>query len=410
MYISLFQVIMEENPICNQEYVDIFERLETEKMNSQEIEFVTKLLQLYYPLFTLHCFDPFPNLQHRITTINHQPFQHNQTPPNSYSSQQKQDIQLQLFHLTYARIMAPAISKYNNPILTRLMWIPPSQRFMWKFSVDFTYLNSLIINSPSEFQPIEEIRVQIDQANFLSIFDLMELYCRIEIYPPDSYKTAFTTPAGKYKFNRLAPTIMNSESSFNKLLNKIFPDAPKDDIIFYPKGLIVASQTLTSHMESILKIFHIFSINKITIDSAQCKLFLDKIDAHDFLDNEMEVEHPIIIPNPSYTGQLILYFEILEKGIRTILAEYNTNNTRLIAKSNRIFQQPEITYSYHEKTCLALIHSKRRFNQFIGNNPILLPNGHHALNWLNTVNTPTIRQRQWMLELNSEEWILTQYN
>lgn len=402
---------MEENRlICNEEYTRIFEELETEKLSSKEVEFVNEIIFLFYPLFALHSFETFPQIRHYIDTINHLPFQESYNPITSYSQHQKEDLLEQIDHLLYAKIFEKSTSPYNNKISVRLVWIPHTQRLTYKFGTDFTTLNLLIRDTISQQTTIEDIRIKINDAKKISIIDLMDLYSRIEINPSDTDKTSFITPVGTYKFTRLAPSIKNAEKTFLKFLEIVFPPTHRKDIIFFPKGILITSKNLKEHQNTIKTAFNIFSENGITIQAAQCKFFVDKIDAHDFIDNEFETEIPEIITYPIYSGQLILYFQILKEKFRTILAEYTDNEIKYITKSSRTFQPIEKNYSYHEKVCLTLVHARRRFNEYIGENSILLPHGHDAFDWLANLNITNSRLYRWILELTADEWILVQYN
>lgn len=381
------------------EHYKLFEELELEELDAEEINFTIHIIRNYSYLFTQDCFTPL--MEHQIQTKTQKILKKPYRKITTYTAQQQADILSQINALLATKSIIASDSKYNNEIVVKRQNSTFINEPQWQLSTPFNCLNRRIVPQVPGFKKLSVVRKIINKNLYFSILGLENLYNRILINEEDGKKTAFTTPVGKYQLKSLIPSIKGSENTFLKLLQRIFPRGEENNLIFLRFGMIIASPTLDEHKTTLTNVFHTLHYYVIPIDSTKMKFFRSIVDTHEYVNKSMSAREIPKLPN--YTGKLLTQLAIDENGFTTTLSEYGDNPLATISNSSRPFCGPEKLYDNHEKLTLAIIHSIRRYKGFIVDNPIYFYDGRKDLEWIDTI-SKGFKNAHWLLEVENFNW------
>ena len=79
------------------------------------------------------------------------------------------------------------------------------------------------------------------------------------MHKDDKEKIAFTGPLGFYEFNRLPQGVMNTPSTFQRLMERCLSEMNRSGCMLFLDDLIIYSDTLESHEEKLRIGFDIFA-------------------------------------------------------------------------------------------------------------------------------------------------------
>lgn len=94
--------------------------------------------------------------------------------------------------------------------------------------------------------PIEH---QNEEGCFSFTLDLTSGYNQVPVKEGDKYKTAFCTPFGLFKWNRMLFGLCNAPSTFQRLMQHLFRDQQCQSLLLYLDDIVVFSSSVEQHLE-----------------------------------------------------------------------------------------------------------------------------------------------------------------
>ena len=138
-------------------------------------------------------------------------------------------------------VIRPSRSPYNSPCL-----LVRKKTGEWRVVVDFRRLNLYLAHDPYPLPKINELLTslgRIGKSTFFSALDLLWGFFHIELQESDKQKTAFTTPMGRFEYNRMPMGMKTAPAAFQRLVDlAILQSAPYptacyiDDILLATNG------------------------------------------------------------------------------------------------------------------------------------------------------------------------------
>ena len=142
-----------------------------------------------------------------------------------------------------------------------------------RFCVDFRELNK-VTRADSYTKPHpKDIMDRMYGDTRYSFLDGASAYWSVEIDEGDKYKTAFATTRGLYEFNRMPFGLINSGSTYQRLVDEVLREVQQDDP--YGDDVCVHSKGFNSHMEDLKKTLE-------ALRKARVKVRLDKCTFGDY--------------------------------------------------------------------------------------------------------------------------------
>ena len=110
-------------------------------------------------------------------------------------------------------------------------------------------------------------------ACLFSSLDLAHGYFQVTMHPDSVAKTAFRVPCGLYEFVRMPQGLMNSPSTFQRIMELIFGDLNLSELILYLDDVIVFSQTVSEQVDRLEKVFHRLQEHGLKLNGEKCQFF-----------------------------------------------------------------------------------------------------------------------------------------
>ncbi|EAL60325.1 hypothetical protein DDB_G0294320 [Dictyostelium discoideum AX4] len=92
----------------------------------------------------------------------------------------------------------------------------------WRVVHDYRQLNKVTIRDDHPFTPVDSLLNQCKDSKLFSKFDMIMGYFQVLINPEHAKYTAFITHIGKFEYTRMPQGLVNSPSTFARLMVEIF--------------------------------------------------------------------------------------------------------------------------------------------------------------------------------------------
>ncbi len=142
-----------------------------------------------------------------------------------------------------------------------------------RLCIDYRQLNAKCLKDAFPLPRIDESLEAMDGACLFSSLDLAHGYFQVTMHPDSISKTAFRVPWGLYEFTRMPQGLMNSPSTFQRIMEMIFGDLNLSELVLYLDDVLVYSKTVSEHISRLEKVFQRLSQHGLKLNGAKCKLF-----------------------------------------------------------------------------------------------------------------------------------------
>lgn len=243
----------------------------SKKIESHEKDKLIKLLDEYEHIFSVKDADlGYCKLyEHRIDTGDHAPIH---SPPYKLSSAEREKVRKIISSLLEAGI----IEESNSPCASPIVVVPKKDGEI-RMCVDYRPLNA--ITKPDKY-PLPRIDSALDAlegAQYFSLLDLRSGFYQIGMHPEDKEKTAFIVEFGLYQFNRLSMGLVNSASSFQRVLEKVLAPLKYNCCLVYIDDIVVFSKNFEEHLDNLEKVFKRLDEAGLRLKPSKCEFALDEI-------------------------------------------------------------------------------------------------------------------------------------
>ena len=106
--------------------------------------------------------------------------------------------------------------------------------------------------------------MKIKGSKFFTKFDLEKGFYQLEIAEQDKWKTAFSTPFGKFEFNRIPFGLTNAQKFFNAVITRILQSVP--NAIVFIDDILVYDKDESSHLRSIKKVLSLLQESNVILN------------------------------------------------------------------------------------------------------------------------------------------------
>ena len=86
--------------------------------------------------------------------------------------------------------------------------------------------------------------------------DLASGYWQIEMDPATKDKSAFTTHAGLFEFERMPFDLCNAPATFQRLMQAVLAGMAWDFYFVYHDDILVCSKMFEEHLDHLQQVFH----------------------------------------------------------------------------------------------------------------------------------------------------------
>ena len=187
------------------------------------------------------------------------------TPPHRIPPPLQPVVNTFVDQLLAAGVIQHSRSPFSSPLmLVKKATADKAKPIMEQYRVvnDFRKLNKNIVKDSYPMQNIYALIDDVSAAKIASVIDLRSAFFMQELAPDSRKYTAFSVPGkGHFEYTRSPQGLINSPSSFQRLLDKLLIEIPK--VRVYIDDIVIFSDTWEEHLQTL-------------------KQVLDKLSAHNF--------------------------------------------------------------------------------------------------------------------------------
>ena len=136
--------------------------------------------------------------------------------------------------------------------------------------MDFTDLNKAC---PKDCYPLPRIDQLVDSISGYEIFcflDAFKGYHQIALDEENQEKTSFITENGTYCYVTMPFGLKNADSTYQRLVNKLFKDQIGRNMELYVDDMLVKSWTQEQFIADLREIFDVFRSSRMRLNPKKC--------------------------------------------------------------------------------------------------------------------------------------------
>ena len=206
---------------------------------------------------------------HKIDAAEHRPIK--QQPRQTPFVLREKIVQL-INDMLKQGVIQPLTSAWASPVV-----LVPKKDGNLRFCVDYRRINAITKKDVYPLPRIDDILDTLDQARYFSTLDLASGYRQIEMDPATKDKSAFTTHAGLFEFERMPFGLCNAPATFQRLMLAVLAGMECDFCFVYFDDILVCSKTLEEHMEHLQQVFNRLQEAKLTLKPKKCSFQQDEV-------------------------------------------------------------------------------------------------------------------------------------
>ena len=143
--------------------------------------------------------------------------------------------------------------------------------------IDYRQLNKRTVRDSFPLPRIEETLEALGGAKYFSSLDLANGYFQISMKKESIPKTAFRVPWGLFEFLRMPQGLVNSPSTFQRVMELVFGDMNQTRLIIYLDDILVYSSTIEEHVATLQEVFRRLTEFGLKLKGRKCHFLQEEV-------------------------------------------------------------------------------------------------------------------------------------
>jgi len=277
--------------------------------------------------------------------------------PRRLGFAEKEKVQRILDDLLERGIIRKSVSEYASPIvLTR------KKTGEIRMCVDYRALNKVLVR---DNYPLPLIDDQLDALRgkcFYSSLDLKDGFYHVVMASESVRYTSFVTPLGQFEFLRMPFGLKIGPQLFQRFINEALSELIKrSDVVVYMDDILVATETLESHIDVLKEVFTVLISNKLELKLGKCAFLYTKVEYLGYKVSKRGIQPTDRgiaavqnFPEPKTTKE-VHSFVGLASYFRRFIRDFS-----LIARPLYQLLKKDVTFKFGEEERLAFVTLKNR--------------------------------------------------
>ncbi|KAM9970329.1 hypothetical protein ACTFIR_002184 [Dictyostelium discoideum] len=281
-------------------------------------------------------------------------------------------------------------SNYSSPIMLL------KKRDSWRVVHDYRQLNKVTVRDDHPFTPVDSLLNQCKDSKLFSKFDMIMGYFQVLINPEHAKYTAFITHIGKFEYTRMPQGLVNSPSTFARLMVEIFGKIKSllqyfDDLLVHSKldYMKTLSDESLKEFNNLKKEFEGENIVAIPIEQDNTiPIDIEKVKG--------STDMPIHSDNNNLNnGSFHLYCDVSDKALSGVLYQIQGDKFKVIWFHSRKLTDTQKRYSIGDREFLSIIDSLKKFQHLLIGKKVSIYTDHQNLTYIiNKSNDKPFTKRQ----------------
>ena len=208
--------------------------------------------------------------QHTIDTGDAKPIH---LPRRRYSQVEEQSIQKEIKELLEKGVIEPATGPWAAAVV-----LVKKKDGTWRFCIDYRAINKITKRDVYPLPRIDEALDQLGGAAFFTALDLNSGFWQLMMDVKDKEKTAFSTKYGLFQFNKMPMGLVNSPSTFQRVMDMVLRGMTWQICLVYMDDIIIYSPDFEHHIMHLHLVFTALEKAKLRLSAKKCKLAHDQLD------------------------------------------------------------------------------------------------------------------------------------
>ena len=238
----------------------------SENLTAEQQADVTRLLDEFQCIFTdMHGTTHLA--EHKIELTTKSPIC---VRPYPIPYAKRQEVEKEVQAMLEADVIEPAMSDYNSPIV-----LVKKKDGTNRFCVDFRRINLV---TKFDIEPMgnpEDIMSKLKDDKFLSKIDLSKGFWQFLVEKSSQHLTGFSTTDGSYTFKKMLFGLVNSGSTFNRMMRKLLHGCSNADN--YVDDILGHTRRWDDHLVTLRDIFTRVRDAGLTLKPSKCLIGFESI-------------------------------------------------------------------------------------------------------------------------------------
>ena len=168
-------------------------------------------------------------------------------------------------------VIEPACSPYNSPVV-----LVKKKDNSTRFCIDFRRLNAVTRFDTHPMGNTEDILAKVKNDAYFTKIDLAKGYWQIPVAKDSQAKTSFVTSNGSYQFLKMPFGLVNSGSTFNRMMRKLLNGV--ENVDHYVDDILIHTTSWNEHLKAIQEVLERIKHSGLTIRPSKCLMGYSTMD------------------------------------------------------------------------------------------------------------------------------------
>jgi hypothetical protein len=224
----------------------------------------------YRKTFYVEGSNDFPGtnlVEHVIDTGDARPIRR---PPYRVPYALREELDRQVKTMLDKQIIEPSASGWNFPVILIPKRSADGKKKLFRFCADFRALNKITKPDIYYLPVFEETMSTLHGSRYFSTLDCESGFHQVNLAEADRDKTSFTTPAGSFRFCKMAQGLCNGPSTFQRCMDIALKELRGTECWVFLDDLIVFSDSIEEHAIRLEHVFQRFERANLLLQPAKC--------------------------------------------------------------------------------------------------------------------------------------------
>ncbi|XP_053351273.1 uncharacterized protein LOC128520866 [Clarias gariepinus] len=164
-------------------------------------------------------------------------------------------------------VIEPASGPWSSPVV-----LVRKKDESWRFCVDYRRLNEVTRKDSYPLPRIDDALEHVAGSAWFSSLDLRSGYWQVELAPEARPKTAFSIGQGLWQFRRMPFGLCNAPATFERLMEKVLADIPRNRCVVYLDDLLVHGKEFEVALANLREVFLAIRRANLRLNPKKCQL------------------------------------------------------------------------------------------------------------------------------------------